>query len=325
MEPFVDRRGYVFPCCEIDSKSPDGDNIYYNERLIPSPFVRPEFNLHNHSYNEIVESVLWRESINKLYDINFNTCKRMCSYFFVDNNKIAHMWQVLNRDNKLTASRDENIFREYKKVDTIDINKIQLELTSRCGLLCPLCPRTIQKTKNHDLEPDILHTLIQSRQWDSIIDCGNRGDSVFYPFYHDFLYMLKGNVKNYSISVSSTGKGEQWWEKTISLYKHLKNNGVNIRIKFGIDGLKDTSKLYRKNQNWNEIIEAVKMCIDAKIHTTWQLIPFSFNEHQIKEVENFAKELGCHYFYVKRSGRFETNDKLKPASEDLFINFENYI
>ena len=76
---------------------------------------------------------------------------------------------------------------------------------------------------------------------------------------------------------------------------------------FGIDGLEDTSSIYRVNQDWNEITTAMRRAKEAGMEVTWQFIPFKQNEHQIDEVKQLAKDWGVELLFVM-SNRFSGLD-----------------
>ena len=90
---------------------------------------------------------------------------------------------------------------------------------------------------------------------------------------------------------------------------------------WGIDGLEDTSNKHRVNQDWNEITTQMRRAATYKAWSTWQFIPMSFNEHQIEEAKQLAKDWDV-IFYLKPSDRFVSeNDPNRPSAE-LHYNME---
>ena len=61
--------------------------------------------------------------------------------------------------------------------------------------------------------------------------------------------------------------------------------GVNGRVDFNIDGLQDTNHVYRKNTNFEKIIDNASAYIRMGGIAEWNYIVFKHNQHQIDKEE----------------------------------------
>ncbi len=83
---------------------------------------------------------------------------------------------------------------------------------------------------------------------------------------------------------------------------------------FGIDGLEDTSHIYRRNNDWNSIMTGIKILkAESQCRVRWQWILFKFNEHQIAEAARLSKELKLDRFMIVGSSRHQETDPWKPT------------
>ena len=151
------------------------------------------------------------------------------------------------------------------------IDEYQIEITSYCNAACPQCPRNnlgyginpylylqhlpytiLDKTFNEDLVSRI-------RQ---IFFCGSYGDPILHP---DFLEICQNfrNKNPYVWLYIHTNGGLYNTDYWCKLAKIINGYG---KIDFGIDGLEDTNHIYRKNVNYNKVIENARAFIDAGGH-----------------------------------------------------------
>tara|TARA_R110002126_G_scaffold279353_2_gene426226 strand:+ start:127 stop:1128 length:1002 start_codon:yes stop_codon:yes gene_type:complete len=324
-EPFITCHGYLMPCCWLDIPRYSTDRKIYdsNGQLKPNIFHIPEFNLSNHDYKSIVESSEWLLMLEKLHLEDYNPCNMKCKDFFAFNDKIVlseYKVDDLVYDDKLIRSTNEVTFNR-SLVDTWEVSSIQIELTNRCSLKCPYCPRLTDKVQKSDLPVSIIKEVLSCKHWKEINDVGSYGDSIFYPKYHEFLNIVsESSVEKYIGHIAATGRGKDWWDDTIRHYKKSIKTNTDITVLFGVDGLEDTSKLHRIGQDWDEITYAMKECAASGVNVVWQYIPMSFNEHQIEEAKELAKKWNIK-FQLHLSCRFMKNDPNKPKTKNLFRDF----
>tara|TARA_A100001011_G_scaffold398975_1_gene505479 strand:- start:8842 stop:9483 length:642 start_codon:yes stop_codon:yes gene_type:complete len=198
---------------------------------------------------------------------------------------------------------------------------IHLEITRRCTLKCPKCPRTTLKgmyDPNTDLSLDAIKNLLNKNKFDLIECCGNLGDPIYHPQALEIFKYLSDNSKSLMINTNGSGKKISWWSK---YYNAINKKDITV---FGVDGLKDTSKLYRVNQNWDSVFEAMKLGATLGHKVVWQWIPFSFNEHQIPEARLIAKRYNIQ-FLIFKSERWDKDDPMKPSNKELYIENESFL
>jgi len=193
---------------------------------------------------------------------------------------------------------------------------IHLEITRRCPLACPKCPRTIEKGSykaNTDLSLELIQKIIK-QEWHTIRLSGNLGDPIYHARALDVFRLVSKNSIHMHLHTNGTGKKNSFWEEYYSFIKPE----LDVTI-FGIDGLQDTSKIYRVNQDWNSSFKAMQIGAKLGHKIVWQWIAFRQNEHQIEEGKKIAEDNGIHFMLVK-STRWDKNDPMKPLNKDLVAN-----
>jgi MoaA/NifB/PqqE/SkfB family radical SAM enzyme len=177
--------------------------------------------------------------------------------------------------------------------------------------MCPDCARVHDGKLNENLilkdmkledykrifKPDLFKRL------DFISFCGSFGDVATSNTFLDCVkYIRQYNVRLYIFSNGSL-RSESWWKE---LAKLLDYKCTTI---FSIDGLEDTSPIYRINSDFNKAIKNAKAFIDAGGKARWDYLVFDYNKHQIEEARKLAKEMGFHIFNEKWSQR-KIGDKI---------------
>ena len=101
---------------------------------------------------------------------------------------------------------------------------------------------------------------------------------------------------------------------------------------FCIDGIGEDNALYRRNTNYEKILENAAAYIAAGGNAGWQTLAFKHNQHQIDEMEQIAKKMGFKEFRVRASGRFiaptfdvldregNVTHQLEPTTDPRFVN-----
>ena len=188
------------------------------------------------------------------------------------------------------------------------IEYLQIDHNSSCNLLCPQCIRTCDNIVNpslpiRELQIDQYKKFInQLPNLKNIMFCGNYGDVIVSRTFIECLkYILSKTSAKIIITTNGSARNKKWW---VDLALLLRNRG---KVNFSIDGLEDTNHLYRVNSNFNKIIENAKAFIDAGGIARWDYLVFKHNEHQIKEAEQLAKEIGFKQFQLKFTNRFIDN------------------
>lgn len=197
------------------------------------------------------------------------------------------------------------------------VHAIHFELTDRCNAACPMCPRYDQKTG--DEAPWVERTQLRLYDIQGMLDprfirdqlqrvnfCGNYGDPIVAKDLFGIIDYFRRLNPTMRIEVNTNGSAhtEDWWRLLAGLIGGEEDLGG---VWFGIDGLRDTNHLYRRNTNFDMIMRNAQAFIDVGGIAHWNFIAFKHNEHQIEEARALAKEMGFKHFNVKLTGRFKTD------------------
>jgi len=201
--------------------------------------------------------------------------------------------------------------------------KIHWELTDRCNLKCPMCPRNdifdhcrpVQEVQNIQYFLDDVKQYFPDnflKRLARIDFSGNFGEPCV---ARDFYKIVEFLVKNYSITimVSTSGsmRNPSWWKKLGALLA-----GTKSWFEFHIDGLKDTNHLYRIGANWNKIMANTAAFISGGARADWHYILFKHNQHQIDDALETARKMGFYSFVVIESSRFPADGTYRYMHPD---------
>ena len=147
--------------------------------------------------------------------------------------------------------------------------------------------------------------------------CGNISDPVMNKWFIDFLKINYERSIPCEVQHAATGKKLSWYKKA------FKTN-PNAHWIFGLDGFPEESHIYRINQKGDQLFEAMKLCIQMGLKTTWRMIIFKYNEEHVNECKQMAESLGITFEYVI-SSRFLKDDRYKPSKNFIVRDYENTI
>ena len=172
-----------------------------------------------------------------------------------------------------------------------EIKSIHLETTEKCNLSCLMCGRNThgglvnQYLNDNEITLDDIKKLPKSfiKNLDNFFMCGNYGEPILAKDTLAIFKYLRSINKNISLRIMTNGcaRSSFWWEELAYTID---------KARFGIDGLEDTHKIYRKNASWNKIIQNAKTFIDAGGYAIWDFLVFQHNEHQIDEARDLYKQ-----------------------------------
>ncbi len=171
----------------------------------------------------------------------------------------------------------------------------------------------------------------------NILFCGTHGDPATAT---DCLQLVKSALKVAAVEFYTNGsvRPQQWWSQLGEALKGSNGEqGKKSLAVFSIDGLSDTNHLYRRNTNFDKIMENAEAFIQSGGHARWDFIVFKHNEHQVEEAQSLAKKMGFKQFRIRKTSRFAYSpdgpDKhrvqnrhgdieyfLEPPTNSLYIN-----
>lgn len=196
----------------------------------------------------------------------------------------------------------------YLKIN--EIEKIQIDHTSRCNCMCPQCARVVDGNIVNpsmpitDLTLDDYKILLEPFDGNiQLFHCGNYGDALVSPTWDETFDYSLTKTKKIRIATNGSMRTPDWWAEL------AKKSGNKVNIIFSVDGLKDTNHLYRVGSNFDKIMENAQAYINAGGHAEWAFIEFKHNYHQIEEAERIAKNMGFAKFTAKYTARFADQDK----------------
>lgn len=189
-----------------------------------------------------------------------------------------------------------------------------MELTDKCQAACPQCPRNVYGGVDDDCVKNVEITIDQFKRWfpplvmNQLFDffmCGNIGDPLLAKDSLKIFEYIKQTNPNCRIHVYTNGSMQtsNWWDSYISII------GPEDETVFAIDGFADTHAIYRRNTNWDKIIENAKRIIDSGNVAKAEILVFAHNEHQIDDLTNFCWELGFKSVWARATDRFYGFDK----------------
>jgi len=209
------------------------------------------------------------------------------------------------------------------------VNAVTLEITDRCQAACPMCARNCNGGAEQPHVKNIDVTLDQIKQWfpvDWIKTInkfnfeGNNGDPIIAKEVVSIVeYLLDNGNPELTCRLYTNGslRTTKWWRK---FAKVLKDRGDVV---FAIDGFEEQHTIYRRNTDWNKIIENAKSFIDAGGHASANVLVFKHNEHIIHELKSFLLSLGFETVEFIFTPRF-LGEKSYPV-KDKQGNVEYYI
>lgn len=187
--------------------------------------------------------------------------------------------------------------------DYLEIQHLHLEISTRCNAACPGCPRNLcgvnilDDYPLHDMTLEEAKTIFPPKfiQQLRMVDInGNLGDFVTARDGVKIVRYFREQNPNLIIRISTTASAGSYWKELAEL---------RTRIYFAIDGLAGTHELYRRQTNWNTVINNAKEFISAGGWAIWKMIKFDHNLDEIDACMELSKELKFRDFELIDHGR----------------------
>ena len=204
---------------------------------------------------------------------------------------------------------------------------LQVDLTSHCNARCSMCVRQVDGSTQvkpdlplHHFDLNVWNRLVYEdlRGWfiDQLILNGNWGDPMMHPHLVEIVDTFSRAHPETTLFVHTNGsmRSTQFWHDLAKVSRMFTNH-VYI---FAIDGLEDTHSIYRVRTKFDKIIENIKAFTSAKGRARVQMTAFEHNKHQINEVQQLAKDIGCIEFAVRNShGAHTIQDGVEIKETDI--------
>jgi len=174
---------------------------------------------------------------------------------------------------------------------------LHIEPTTRCTLSCPHCPRTQHSDLLTIRDCDIDVMVRTCAGFDHIHLCGNHGDPIYHPQFHELLARLRQQKSDVTFSMHTNGafRSMEWWKTTATLFNR------HDSVAFSIDGLPQNYDTYRVNSRWDSVLEAITTLRSNSPHLKmlWKWIVFRYNQDDIEAGMALAKDLGFDKFLMR--------------------------
>ena len=135
---------------------------------------------------------------------------------------------------------------------------LEIELTTKCTLRCPACPRNNPGEKKEDwdvghMDTDLAKSFANDSEDRSYLFVGCYGDPIYHPDFIDIVRYYVDRNKVLTIHTNGSFKKQKWWDELASL-----NWSRRQIFNFSVDGLEETNHLYRIRANWKSIMMGMK-------------------------------------------------------------------
>lgn len=199
-----------------------------------------------------------------------------------------------------------------------NIKVLHIEPTDVCQAACPLCVRELDPLFDKTVRNHLTVTQIQKvfandqiKNLEKMFMCGNYGDPAAGTHTLDIYQHFRQMNSTITLGMNTNGaiQNTLWWTKLAKLF----NQNCDYCV-FSIDGLEDTNHIYRKNVNWNKLINNVTAFINAGGSAHWDMLVYKHNEHQVDECEQLARRMGFKWFRAKISKRPLINGLESPVN-----------
>jgi len=208
------------------------------------------------------------------------------------------------------------------------VRKLHLEISGKCNAACPMCAR--YPTASHYVHPNIkddhmwsLETVKSRLPFESLANItkillnGTIGDFITNPEGLEIVEYFSKAAPSASIMINTNGsaRNEKWWSRLATIPK--------VTVNFAIDGLVDTHHLYRRNTDWQKIIDNATSLIQAGGNAEWTMIIFQHNKHQVEQCRQLSKTLGFRSFLARNSDRVNTVARDRNGEPEYEIKSAN--
>ena len=189
------------------------------------------------------------------------------------------------------------------------ISAIHIELTDKCQAACPMCARNHSGGSERPFIKNTEITFANFKQWfpvsflsgvNNFYSCGNYGDPVFATDCFDIYEHVRNANPNSRLAIHTNGslRKTTWWRDLATVM------GKNGEVIFAVDGFKGKHELYRRNTDFDKIIENIQAYVGAGGVARVDSLVFKHNEHEVDDLENFLLNIGVRSVNFKSTKRF---------------------
>ncbi len=208
----------------------------------------------------------------------------------------------------------------------IDPTKLELEITSKCTLFCPECPRTKDpkeekhKWKHGEVDISVIEKMMKVPGIQNVIFSGAYGDPIYHTKFIEIIEIVKKAGMQVTVNTNGSYRSAAWWERLAPLFD------AGDMFVFSVDGLPGKD-LYRINSNWPSIETGIKiMTSKSKTKTQWKWIIFKYNENDGIAGYELSQRLNLSEFVMVGSGReYPPGYKPDRTYDEVIAELNEYI
>ncbi len=210
-----------------------------------------------------------------------------------------------------------------------------LEVSSKCTLECPRCPRTEKpgKYKITELSLEFIQKVMTKEILEKtfeILICGGQGDPIYCKDLIHIVRYIKENNPTVVIKIITNGsyKTKTWWEQLAQVLTPIDC------VVFSVDGWdNESNNKYRVNNNFDSILTGVETLarLQPNMIIVWSTIVFSFNEDHLDKIKEVAEHAGATHWQIVKSSLFGSKipsyidetlgyDPLEPTNSEIKIS-----
>ena len=183
-----------------------------------------------------------------------------------------------------------------------------LELSSKCALKCPRCPRTERpgQYKVTEMKLNFVKKILPPKRLSlvqRILLNGGQGDAIYCNDFIQIIKYFKETNPNLQLCLITNGsyKKKGWWKEVAQILK------ANDIVVFSVDGWDQKSnEQYRVGSHFQSIMEGIKTLrqFNKEVYIIWSTIIFKFNQNRMNDIQNLAESMGVDAFNIVQSRLF---------------------
>ena len=146
---------------------------------------------------------------------------------------------------------------------------LELELTSKCTVKCPNCPRTFQADKRHlwdngHIDADKLIEFLKTMPIRRVLLTGAYGDGLYHPHLIKAIKAIKEAEATFHFDTNGSYRKPKDWEQIRDMMT------LDDTVTFSLDGTPENFTQYRVNADWPTIEAGAKILGEAKRIIIWK-------------------------------------------------------
>lgn len=201
------------------------------------------------------------------------------------------------------------------------VKSLHIELTDKCQAACPMCARNSNGGPDRPFVGNNEITIKQFKQWfpveflsrlTNFFASGNYGDPAFANDCFEIFQYVRSCNTTVGMAMHTNGslRTTQWWADL------AKAMGANSEVIFAVDGFKGKHELYRRNTDFDKIIDNIKAFVAAGGRAKVNSLVFAHNEHDTNNLEKFLLGIGVATVEFRSTTRFYSMPKSPVVDKD---------